>query len=119
MPIEKWSDQVNVVRLNDDPQFTDDLAHRVLFFRHVFPTNFVEHVTLMHDLLAVALQADLTRVSTLMYAREGTSSTERRNTSPRIAGNSRPISFARPSNIDWRNASIVVFLRAIWLDFFS
>lgn len=35
------------------------------------PTDFVEHVTLMHDLLAVALQADLTRVSTIMYAREG------------------------------------------------
>ena len=35
------------------------------------PTNFVEHVTLMHDLLAVALQADLTRVATLMYGREG------------------------------------------------
>jgi anti-anti-sigma factor len=25
MPIEKWSDQVQVVRLLDDPQFTDDL----------------------------------------------------------------------------------------------
>ena len=25
MPIEKWSDQVHVVRLLDDPQFTDDL----------------------------------------------------------------------------------------------
>jgi len=25
MPIEKWSDQVSVVRLSDDPQFTDDL----------------------------------------------------------------------------------------------
>ena len=25
MPLEKWSDQVNVVRLLDDPQFTDDL----------------------------------------------------------------------------------------------
>lgn len=35
------------------------------------PTDFVEQVTLMHDLLVVALQADLTRVSTLMYAREG------------------------------------------------
>jgi hypothetical protein len=35
------------------------------------PTNFVEHVSLMHDLLAVALQADMTRVSTMMYAREG------------------------------------------------
>lgn len=25
MPIEKWSDRVSVVRLLDDPQFTDDL----------------------------------------------------------------------------------------------
>ena len=25
MPLEKWSDQVNVVRLLDDPVFTDDL----------------------------------------------------------------------------------------------
>jgi len=25
MPIEKWSDHVNVVHLADDPQFTDDL----------------------------------------------------------------------------------------------
>jgi anti-anti-sigma factor len=25
MPIEKWSDQISVVHLADDPQFTDDL----------------------------------------------------------------------------------------------
>lgn len=25
MPIEKWSDQVTVIHLADDPQFTDDL----------------------------------------------------------------------------------------------
>ena len=25
MPIEKWSDKVNVLHLADDPQFTDDL----------------------------------------------------------------------------------------------
>ncbi len=25
MPIEKWSDQVSVIRLADDPQFTEDL----------------------------------------------------------------------------------------------
>jgi anti-anti-sigma factor len=25
MPIEKWSDQINVLHLADDPQFTDDL----------------------------------------------------------------------------------------------
>jgi anti-anti-sigma factor len=25
MPVEKWSDKVNVVRLADDPQFTDDV----------------------------------------------------------------------------------------------
>ncbi|HVT87878.1 MAG TPA: STAS domain-containing protein [Tepidisphaeraceae bacterium] len=26
MPIEKWSEKVNVLHLADDPQFTDDLA---------------------------------------------------------------------------------------------
>jgi anti-anti-sigma factor len=26
MPIEKWSDQVSVIHLADDPQFTDDLT---------------------------------------------------------------------------------------------
>ncbi len=26
MPIEKWSEQVSVIHLADDPQFTDDLA---------------------------------------------------------------------------------------------
>jgi len=26
MPVEKWSDQVSVVHLADDPQFTDDLT---------------------------------------------------------------------------------------------
>jgi len=26
MPIEKWSDQVNVIHLADDPQFSDDLT---------------------------------------------------------------------------------------------
>jgi Protein of unknown function (DUF1552) len=35
------------------------------------PTGFVEHATLNNDLLAVALQADVTRVATLLYAKEG------------------------------------------------
>jgi anti-anti-sigma factor len=26
MPLEKWSDKVNVLRLADDPQFSEDLA---------------------------------------------------------------------------------------------
>jgi len=33
----------------------------------------VEHARLMNDLLLVALQADITRIATLMYAREGSS----------------------------------------------
>ncbi len=37
------------------------------------PTGFVEHARLMNDLLLVALQADITRIATLMYAREGSS----------------------------------------------
>lgn len=35
------------------------------------PGTFPEHVKLMHDLMLVAFQADLTRVVTLMYSREG------------------------------------------------
>lgn len=35
------------------------------------PATFPEHVRLMHDLMVVSFQADLTRISTLMYSREG------------------------------------------------
>ena len=35
------------------------------------PFGFVEHVRLMQDLLVIALQADLTRIATLIYAKEG------------------------------------------------
>ena len=41
------------------------------------PVEFVEHVRLMFDLLAVALQADLTRVATFMMGREGSGRTYR------------------------------------------
>jgi hypothetical protein len=34
------------------------------------PAGFVEHAKLMNDLLAVALQADVTRIATLIYAKE-------------------------------------------------
>jgi hypothetical protein len=35
------------------------------------PNDFADHVRLMHDLLVVALQSDITRISTLLYSREG------------------------------------------------
>lgn len=35
------------------------------------PLQFAEHVRLMQDLLVVALQSDITRISTLIYAKEG------------------------------------------------
>jgi len=35
------------------------------------PNDFIDHVRLMHDLLVVALQSDITRISTLLYSREG------------------------------------------------
>ncbi|MEP7274237.1 MAG: DUF1552 domain-containing protein, partial [Acidobacteriota bacterium] len=35
------------------------------------PSNFAEHVRLMHDLLIVAFQSDMTRVATILYSREG------------------------------------------------
>jgi hypothetical protein len=34
------------------------------------PSGFVEHAKLMNDLLAIALQADITRIATLIYAKE-------------------------------------------------
>lgn len=37
------------------------------------PSSFVEHAKLMNDLLALALQADVTRIATLIYAKEGSS----------------------------------------------
>jgi hypothetical protein len=41
------------------------------------PAEFSEHVRLMFDLMAVAFQADLTRVSTFMIGREGSNRTYR------------------------------------------
>ncbi len=41
------------------------------------PPTFEEHVELMSDLVAIAFQADLTRVVTLMYSREGGNRTYR------------------------------------------
>lgn len=35
------------------------------------PANFADHVRLMHDLLIVAFQSDITRISTMLYSREG------------------------------------------------
>lgn len=35
------------------------------------PDDFAQHARLMHDLMLIAFQADVTRVATLMYAREG------------------------------------------------
>ncbi len=35
------------------------------------PANFADHVRLMHDLLVVAFQSDITRISTMLYSREG------------------------------------------------
>ena len=35
------------------------------------PTDFGDHVRLIHDLLVVAFQADITRIATLLYSREG------------------------------------------------
>lgn len=37
------------------------------------PTNFADHMRLMHDLLVIAFQADITRIATLLYSREGSS----------------------------------------------
>jgi hypothetical protein len=51
---------------NDNRQLTPNIAKP-----DGIPIDFAEHVRLMHDLLVVAFQADITRVATLLYSREG------------------------------------------------
>ena len=41
------------------------------------PPTFEEHIQLMYDLMTIAFQADLTRVITMMYSREGGNRTYR------------------------------------------
>ncbi|MBI1353357.1 MAG: DUF1552 domain-containing protein [Acidobacteria bacterium] len=41
------------------------------------PADFAEHVKLMYDMMTIAYQADLTRVTTFMYGREGSNRTYR------------------------------------------
>ena len=41
------------------------------------PADFSEHVKLMFDMMTIAFQADLTRVTTFMYGREGSNRTYR------------------------------------------
>jgi len=60
--IEKRIERVE----SDNRQLTPEIDKPV-----GIPTQFAEHVRLMHDLLVVALQADITRIATLLYSREG------------------------------------------------
>jgi len=53
---------------NDETQVHPDMAKPA-----GAPADFAEHFKLLTDMLTVAMQADLTRVSTLMITREGTS----------------------------------------------
>jgi uncharacterized protein DUF1552 len=51
---------------NDNRQLTPEIDKP-----NGVPANFADHVRLIHDLLVVAFQADITRISTLLYSREG------------------------------------------------
>lgn len=51
---------------NDNRQFTPEIEKPA-----GVPMNFVDHATLMNDLLISAFQADITRVATLIYSKEG------------------------------------------------
>ncbi|MBI3694514.1 MAG: DUF1552 domain-containing protein [Acidobacteria bacterium] len=55
----------------------DSLAAPAMGKPSGIPVDFTEHVHLMFDLMAVAFQADLTRVMTFMMAREGSTRTYR------------------------------------------
>jgi Protein of unknown function (DUF1552) len=51
---------------NDNRQLTPEIDKP-----NGIPAKFTDHVRLIHDLLVVAFQADITRISTLLYSREG------------------------------------------------
>ena len=51
---------------NDNRKLTPEIAKP-----NGIPANFADHVRLMHDLLIVAFQSDITRISTMLYSREG------------------------------------------------
>ncbi len=51
---------------SDNRQLTPEIAKP-----NGIPANFADHVRLMHDLLIVAFQSDITRISTMLYSREG------------------------------------------------
>ncbi len=51
---------------NDNRQLTPEIDKP-----NGIPANFADHVRLMHDLLIVAFQSDITRISTMLYSREG------------------------------------------------
>ena len=57
-----------IARVETDNRTSPDIAKP-----SGIPSSFVEHATLMNDLLAVALRADITRIATLIYAKEGSS----------------------------------------------
>ncbi len=50
---------------------------RLLIAPDGIPPTFEEHIQLMYDLMTIAFQADITRVITLMYSREGGNRTYR------------------------------------------
>ena len=59
-----------ITRVEDqDREVSPDMIEKPLGI----PAGFVEHARLMNDVLAVALQADITRTATLIYAKEGSS----------------------------------------------
>jgi hypothetical protein len=51
---------------NENRQFTPEIEKPA-----GVPTGFADHATLMNDLLVSAFQADITRVATLIYSKEG------------------------------------------------
>ena len=57
-----------IVRVETDNRMSPDIPKP-----SGIPSSFLEHATLMNDLLAVALRADITRIATLIYAKEGSS----------------------------------------------
>jgi hypothetical protein len=63
--VEQQIERTNDVKLAIQPEFERPAG---------IPDKFSVHAKLMHDLIVLAFQGDMTRVATLMYAREGSNS---------------------------------------------
>jgi hypothetical protein len=76
--LDQYLDGIREIERRIDQPSVEDVDADLEAPPHVAPRSFAQHAELMGDLLAVAFQADLTRVASWMFANEGSVRTFRR-----------------------------------------